>query len=51
MQLKRLQLALDGYKDNDTVYNGLLSIVRQNQGSDAKKSYQCVKLIVTLANT
>lgn len=51
LQLKRLQLALDGSKENDTVYNGLLSIVRQNQGSDAKKSYQCVKLIVTLANT
>lgn len=50
LQLKRLQLAIDGYKDNDVVYNGLLSIVRQNQSSDAKKSYQCVKFIVTLAN-
>ena len=50
LQLKRLRLAIDGYKDNDVVYNGLLSIVRQNQSSDAKKSYQCVKFIVTLAN-
>lgn len=51
LQHRRLQLAIDGYKDNDVIYNGLLSIVRQNQGSDAKKSYQCVKFIVTLANT
>ena len=51
LQLKRLQLAIDGYKDNDVIYNGLLSVVRQNQGSDAKKSYQCVKFIVALANT
>jgi len=50
LQLKRLRLAIDGYKDNHVVYNGLLSIVRQNQSSDAKKSYQCVKFIVTLAN-
>lgn len=50
LQLKRLRLAIDGYKDSDVVYNGLLSIVRQNQSSDAKKSYQCVKFIVTLAN-
>lgn len=50
LQLKRLRLAMDGYKDDDVVYNGLLSIVRQNQSCDAKKSYQCVKFIVTLAN-
>jgi ubiquitin carboxyl-terminal hydrolase 9/24 len=50
LQLKRLQLTLDGYKDENTVYNGLLTIVRQNQSSDAKKSYHCVKFIVTLAN-
>ena len=50
LQLKRLQLTLDGYKDEDTVYNGLLTIVRQNQNTDAKKSYHCVKFIVTLAN-
>jgi ubiquitin carboxyl-terminal hydrolase 9/24 len=50
LQLKRLCLVTDGYKGNDIVYNGLLSIVRQNQSSDAKKSYQCVKFIVTLAN-
>lgn len=50
LQLKRLRLAIDGYKHSEIVYNGLLSIVRQNQSSDAKKSYQCVKFIVTLAN-
>ena len=50
LQSARLGLALDGYKDNDVTYSGLLSIVRQNQSSDAKKSYQCVKFIVTLAN-
>jgi ubiquitin carboxyl-terminal hydrolase 9/24 len=50
LQLTRFRLAIDGYRDNNTFFNGLLSIIRQNQSSDAKKSYQCVKFIVTLAN-
>lgn len=47
-QLARLKLTLDGYKEGDIVNNGLLQIIRQNQTSDAKKSYQCVKFIVAL---
>lgn len=50
LQLTRFRLAIDGYRDSNTFFNGLLSIIRQNQSSDAKKSYQCVKFIVTLAN-
>ena len=47
LQLSRFKLAIDGSKE---CYHGLLAIIRQNQSSDAKKSYHCVKFIVTLAN-
>ncbi len=50
LQLKRFILTIDGFKDTKVEYFGLLSIIRQNQSSDAKKSYQCVKFIVTVAN-
>ncbi|CAF0802298.1 unnamed protein product [Brachionus calyciflorus] len=45
LQLKRLKLCLEG--DNGI---GLLALIRTNQNTDAKKSYNCVKLIVNLAN-
>jgi ubiquitin carboxyl-terminal hydrolase 9/24 len=47
-QLARLKLTLDGYREGDTINNGLLQIIRQTQTTDAKKSYQCVKFIVAL---
>jgi ubiquitin carboxyl-terminal hydrolase 9/24 len=47
LQLIRFKLVIDGNKEHTI---GLLSIIRQNQSSDAKKSYHCVKFIVTLAN-
>lgn len=43
LQLTRFKLAIDNNN------NGLLTCIRQNQSSDAKKSYHCVKFIVTLA--
>jgi hypothetical protein len=47
LQLKRLDVALNGTK---SYANGLLNIIRQNQNSDAKKCYHCVKFIVKLSN-
>jgi ubiquitin carboxyl-terminal hydrolase 9/24 len=55
LQLTRFKLAIDGgngdnvYDTNMSHSNGLLACIRQNQSSDAKKSYHCVKFIVTLA--
>ena len=47
LQLTRFKLSIDGNKE---FYHGLLATIRQNQTSDAKKSYHCVKFIVSLAN-
>ncbi len=59
LQLARFKLAIDGDTGDTTTggndnnmtsqCNGLLACIRQNQSSDAKKSYHCVKFIVTLA--
>jgi ubiquitin carboxyl-terminal hydrolase 9/24 len=50
LQLKRLRLVIDGYKDNEIIQTGLLNIIKQNQTSDAKKAYHCIKFIIATAN-
>ena len=53
LQLTRFRVALEGNEAESTsssCFHGLLHVVRHNQSLDAKKSYQCVKLIVSLAN-
>jgi hypothetical protein len=52
-QPTRLKACLEGFTDDTSSCSpcvGLLAIIRSNQNLDAKKSYQCVKLIVNLAN-
>ncbi|KAL3868453.1 hypothetical protein ACJMK2_041259 [Sinanodonta woodiana] len=51
LQLKRLQLIIDGHvDDNGQQFEGLLAVVRLNHVQDSKRSYGCIKFLVNLAN-
>lgn len=51
LQLKRLQLVIDGHvDDNGTQFEGLLAVVRLNHTQDSRRSYSCIKFLVNLAN-
>ncbi|KAL5016318.1 hypothetical protein ScPMuIL_005907 [Solemya velum] len=40
LQLKRIRLVIDGYRDDKaTQYEGLLSVIRLNHSSDSRRSY------------
>ncbi|XP_064607447.1 ubiquitin carboxyl-terminal hydrolase 24-like isoform X2 [Liolophura sinensis] len=52
LQLKRIQWIIDGHVDSasSTSYEGLLTVIRTNHVTDSRRSYQCIKFLVSLAN-
>jgi ubiquitin carboxyl-terminal hydrolase 9/24 len=46
LQLKRLQTVIDGTTDCD----GMLAVIKINHMNDSRRSYQCIKFLVNLAN-
>ncbi|VDI64277.1 ubiquitin carboxyl-terminal hydrolase 9/24 [Mytilus galloprovincialis] len=51
IQTERLQIVVDGYIDEaGTEYEGLLAVVRSNHMNDSRRSYSCIKFLVSVAN-
>ncbi|XP_063403289.1 ubiquitin carboxyl-terminal hydrolase 24-like [Mytilus trossulus] len=51
IQTDRLQIVVDGYIDEaGTEYEGLLAVVRSNHMNDSRRSYSCIKFLVSVAN-
>ncbi|XP_035828590.1 LOW QUALITY PROTEIN: ubiquitin carboxyl-terminal hydrolase 24 [Aplysia californica] len=51
LQTTRLQLVIDGFKGDDgRKYEGLQTVIRHNHVSDSRRSYQCIKFLVSLMN-
>lgn len=46
LQSDRLQFVIDGRER----VNGLLALVKNNQATDSRRSYQCIKTLVNAAN-
>ncbi|XP_013409431.2 ubiquitin carboxyl-terminal hydrolase 24-like [Lingula anatina] len=51
LQLKRIQCTIDGYIDEENCsFEGMLGVIKCNHASDSRRSYQCIKFLVNLAN-
>lgn len=51
VQLSRLELVIEGtIDDSGTQYEGLIGVIRQNHLLDSRRSYSCIKFLVSLAN-
>uniref|UniRef100_T1IKX5 ubiquitinyl hydrolase 1 n=1 Tax=Strigamia maritima TaxID=126957 RepID=T1IKX5_STRMM len=51
LQFTRLQYIIDGCIDkSSTPSDGMLAIIKLNHASDSRRSYQCIKFLVHLAN-
>ncbi|XP_060555692.1 ubiquitin carboxyl-terminal hydrolase 24-like isoform X1 [Ruditapes philippinarum] len=51
LQLKRLQLVIDGHvDDHGQQFEGLLAVIRLNHVQDSRRSYWCIKFLVNLVN-
>ncbi|XP_064624443.1 ubiquitin carboxyl-terminal hydrolase 24-like isoform X2 [Lineus longissimus] len=51
LQLQRLQCVIEGFTDeNDFSHQGMLDVIRSNNTSDSRRSYQCIKFLVHIAN-
>ncbi|GFR75558.1 ubiquitin carboxyl-terminal hydrolase 24 [Elysia marginata] len=51
LQITRLQIVIDGIEEeNGKKFEGLTTVIRQNQQSDSRRSYQCIKFLVALMN-
>lgn len=50
LQYCRIRLVIDGSQENKAEFDGLLEIIKSNHTNDSRRSYQGVKLLVTMAN-
>ena len=50
IQSDRLTYIIDGGRVDGRAVDGLLALVKNNQASDSRRSYQCIKTLVNAAN-